>query len=347
LTFTPKRVTVDDTRANVVDAFARSHCEGRGGMRPEMRRALARLAARRGFASRAGVPGPGTPAPPGGFKHPPMPASLAGTKRVVAVASGKGGVGKSTTAVNLACAAASALGLRVGLLDADVHGPSIPTLMNLRHSGSPALEGDAMLPMENHGVRCMSVGLLIPDGGAAVWRGPMVMGALGKMIRDTKWGALDVLFVDMPPGSGDAHISISQSLPLSGAVIVSTPQQLALADVKRGVDAYAKVNAPILGFVENMAYMEVLPAEEVRTEGEETRKEKEARRVYVFGEGGVRRMAETTGAELLGEVPLDPNVVTTSDEGNPVAVSDPTSAAARAYVKMAKRIVEKAKPFET
>ena len=315
-------------------------------MRPEMRRALARLAQRRGFASRAGVPGPGTPAPPGGFKHPPMPASLAGTKRVVAVASGKGGVGKSTTAVNLACAAASALGLRVGLLDADVHGPSIPTLMNLRHSGSPALEGDAMLPMENHGVRCMSVGLLIPDGGAAVWRGPMVMGALGKMIRDTKWGALDVLFVDMPPGSGDAHISISQSLPLSGAVIVSTPQQLALADVKRGVDAYAKVNAPILGFVENMAYMEVLPAEEVRTEGEETRKEKEARRVYVFGEGGVRRMAETTGAELLGEVPLDPNVVTTSDEGNPVAVSDPTSTAARAYVKMARRIVEKAKPFE-
>jgi ATP-binding protein involved in chromosome partitioning len=346
LTFTPKRVTVDDTRANVVDAFARSHCEGRGGMRPEMRRALARLAARRGFASRAGVPGPGTPAPPGGFKHPPMPASLAGTKRVVAVASGKGGVGKSTTAVNLACAAASALGLRVGLLDADVHGPSIPTLMNLRHSGSPALEGDAMLPMENHGVRCMSVGLLIPDGGAAVWRGPMVMGALGKMIRDTKWGALDVLFVDMPPGSGDAHISISQSLPLSGAVIVSTPQQLALADVKRGVDAYAKVNAPILGFVENMAYMEVLPAEEVRTEGKEA-EGKEARRVYVFGEGGVRRMAETTGAELLGEVPLDPNVVTTSDEGNPVAVSDPTSTAARAYVKMARRIVEKAKPFET
>ena len=315
-------------------------------MRPEMRRALARLAQRRGFASRAGVPGPGTPAPPGGFKHPPMPASLAGTKRVVAVASGKGGVGKSTTAVNLACAAASALGLRVGLLDADVHGPSIPTLMNLRHSGSPALEGDAMLPMENHGVRCMSVGLLIPDGGAAVWRGPMVMGALGKMIRDTKWGALDVLFVDMPPGSGDAHISISQSLPLSGAVIVSTPQQLALADVKRGVDAYAKVNAPILGFVENMAYMEVLPAEEVRTEGKEA-EGKEARRVYVFGEGGVRRMAETTGAELLGEVPLDPNVVTTSDEGNPVAVSDPTSTAARAYVKMARRIVEKAKPFET
>ena len=142
-------------------------------------------------------------------------------------------VGDEASAQLTRCAAASALGLRVGLLDADVHGPSIPTLMNLRHSGSPALEGDAMLPMENHGVRCMSVGLLIPDGGAAVWRGPMVMGALGKMIRDTKWGALDVLFVDMPPGSGDAHISISQQLPLSGAVIVSTPQKLALADVAR------------------------------------------------------------------------------------------------------------------
>ena len=334
----------------------RLHCEGRGVTHPEMRRALAQLAVRRVFASRAGVAGPGTPAPPGGFKHPPLPASLAGTKRVVAVASGKGGVGKSTTAVNLACAAASALGLRVGLLDADVHGPSIPTLMNLRHSGSPALDGDAMLPMENHGVKCMSVGLLIPDGGAAVWRGPMVMGALGKMIRDTKWGALDVLFVDMPPGSGDAHISISQSLPLSGAVIVSTPQQLALADVARGVDAYGKVNAPILGFVENMAYMEVSRASHGEGGGNDTQTPASAgeeekpgtrRRVYVFGEGGVRRMAEATRTELLGEVPLDPNVVTASDAGNPTAVSDPTSAAAVVYARMARRIMEKAVPFET
>lgn len=335
----------------------RLHCEGRGGTHPEMRRALAQLAVRRVFASRAGVAGPGTPAPPGGFKHPPLPASLAGTKRVVAVASGKGGVGKSTTAVNLACAAASALGLRVGLLDADVHGPSIPTLMNLRHSGSPALDGDAMLPMENHGVKCMSVGLLIPDGGAAVWRGPMVMGALGKMIRDTKWGALDVLFVDMPPGSGDAHISISQSLPLSGAVIVSTPQQLALADVARGVDAYGKVNAPILGFVENMAYMEVCHAsssvgegdDDARTPSASARDEEDEgtrRRMYVFGEGGVRRMAEATGTELLGEVPLDPNIVTASDAGNPVAVSDPTSGAARVYAQMVRRIMQKAVPFE-
>ena len=229
--------------------------------------------------------------------------------------------------------------------------------MNLRHSGAPALDGDAMLPMENHGVRCMSVGLLIPDGGAAVWRGPMVMGALGKMIRDTKWGALDVLFVDMPPGSGDAHISISQQLPLSGAVIVSTPQKLALADVARGVDAYEKVNAPILGFVENMAYMEVVSRDgddgggDLKSsragEGNAEKKKKKREKVYVFGEGGVRRMAEATGTELLGEVPLDPNVVTASDAGNPTAVSDPTSAAAVVYARMARRIMEKAVPFET
>lgn len=225
--------------------------------RAEMRR-LALFAPRRGYTARPAVPGPGTPAPPGGFKHPPMPESLAGTQCVVAVASGKGGVGKSTTAVNLACAAASVLGLRVGLLDADVTGPSIPTLMNLKHSGPPMLTPDQqMIPLQNHGVKCMSMGFLIPIGGAAVWRGPMVMGAIGKMIRGTAWGELDVLFIDMPPGSGDAHISVSQQVPLSGAVVVSTPNDLALADVTRGVDAYAKVNAPIIGFVENMAYFEV------------------------------------------------------------------------------------------
>ena len=195
----------------------------------------------------------------------------------------------------------------------------------------------------------------VPDGGAAVWRGPMVMGALGKMIRDTKWGALDVLFVDMPPGSGDAHISISQQLPLSGAVIVSTPQKLALADVARGVDAYKKVNAPILGFVENMAYMEVVSRDgddgggdsTSSRAGEGNAEKKKREKVYVFGEGGVRRMAEATGTELLGEVPLDPNVVTASDAGNPTAVSDPTSAAAVVYARMARRIMEKAVPFET
>ena len=323
--------------------------------------AVARFA-RRGFGALGGAPrshsgGPGTPPGAGGFKPPAVPPSLAGVQRIVAVASGKGGVGKSTTAANLACACAATLGLRAGLLDADVHGPSVPTLMNLARAGTPMLDPSGrMLPLENYGVKCMSMGFLIPERSAAVWRGPMVMGALGKMVRDTKWGALDVLFVDMPPGSGDAHISISQSLPLSGAVIVSTPQQLALADVARGVDAYEKVNAPILGFVENMAYMEVSRASHGEGGGDDTQTPASAgeeekpgtrRRVYVFGEGGVRRMAEATGTELLGEVPLDPNVVTASDAGNPTAVSDPTSAAAVVYARMARRIMEKAVPFET
>ena len=344
--------------------------------RAEMRR-LALFAPRRGYAARPAVPCPGTPAPPGGFKHPPMPESLAGTQCVVAVASGKGGVGKSTTAVNLACAAASVLGLRVGLLDADVTGPSIPTLMNLKHSGPPMLTPDQqMIPLQNHGVKCMSMGFLIPIGGAAVWRGPMVMGAIGKMIRGTAWGELDVLFIDMPPGSGDAHISVSQQVPLSGAVVVSTPNDLALADVTRGVDAYAKVNAPIIGFVENMAYFEVPNSNTGDDTGSDSTENssKSANtdtgagtgtdttpdtvgkntscqsppptRHYIFGNGGVSRIAKETGVELLGEVPLDPNVVRTSDAGTPVVTSAPNSAAAIAYVNMARRILEKARKIE-
>ena len=264
-------------------------------------------------------------------------------------------MGKSTTAVNLACAAASALGLRVGLLDADVHGPSVPTLMNLRHSGAPALDGNAMLPMENHGVRCMSVGLLIPDGGAAVARpdghgrarqddpGHQV-GRAGRAVRG-----------HAPRLGGRAHLH-QPAAPAPGAVIVSTPQKLALADVARGVDAYEKVNAPILGFVENMAYMEVVSRDgddgggDLKSsragEGNAEKKKKKREKVYVFGEGGART-AEATGTELLGEVPLDPNVVTASDAGNPTAVSDPTSAAAVVYARMARRIMEKAVPFET
>jgi|TARA_B110000977_G_scaffold115625_2_gene149379 ATP-binding protein involved in chromosome partitioning len=310
-----------------------------------MRRAMAHFAARRGYAARPKVPGPGTPAPPGGFKHPALPESLAGTARVVAVASGKGGVGKSTTAVNLACASASVLGLRVGLLDADVHGPSIPTLMNLKDTGPPMVDpaSGSMIPIENHGVKCMSMGFLIPEGGAAVWRGPMVMGAIGKMIRDTHWGKLDVLFIDMPPGSGDAHISVSQQVPLSGAVVVSTPNELALADVRRGIDAYQKVNAPIIGLVENMAYFEVEGGSDT---GDNSSGEKASKRHYIFGEGGVRKIAQSTGVELLGEVPLDPNVVVASDKGAPIVQSSPESAAAKAYVAMAKRIMEKAQKIE-
>lgn len=296
--------------------------------------AVARFA-RRGFGALGGAPrshsgGPGTPPGAGGFKPPAVPPSLAGVQRIVAVASGKGGVGKSTTAANLACACAATLGLRAGLLDADVHGPSVPTLMNLARAGTPMLDPSGrMLPLENYGVKCMSMGFLIPERSAAVWRGPMVMGALGKMIRDTAWAPLDILFVDMPPGTGDAHISVAQKLPLTGAVVVSTPQELALADARRGVDMYAKINAPVLGFVENMAWLKTPDGE----------------RVYVFGRGGVRRQAEASGVELLGEVPLDPSVVDASDRGAPVAVADPGGEVAGIYAEMARRIVEKTVPF--
>ena len=282
--------------------------------------------ARRGFAA---MGGPGTPAPPGGFKQPPVPESLAGVSRVIAVASGKGGVGKSTTAVNLACATA-AMGLRVGLLDADVFGPSVPLLMNLADAGAPLLDSAGrMLPLENHGVRGMSLGFLIPPESAAVWRGPMVMGALGKMVRETAWAPIDILFVDMPPGTGDAQISISQRLPLTGAVIVSTPQEIALADARRGVDMYAKVNAPILGFVENMAYF-------VGPGGERT---------YVFGKRGVRRTAEESGVELLGEVPLEPALAEASDRGAPPAAAAPESDVGKLYAAMARRLIEQTKAF--
>lgn len=257
-----------------------------------------------------------------------MPLALASVARVFAVASGKGGVGKSTTCVNLACALA-ALGHRVGLLDADVFGPSVPTLMHLR--GAPAIDARGqMLPLENHGIRCQSMGFLMPDGGAAVWRGPMVSGALTKMINETRWGEIDVLMIDMPPGTGDAQISISQKIPLTGAVIVSTPQEVALADARRGIDMYGKVNTAIVGVVENMAYY----------------LERDGTKAYVFGEGGARRTAKERGVPFLGEVPLDTRIRAQSDEGVPIVVADWDGAVARIYRGMAEQLISSTKPFE-
>lgn len=261
------------------------------------------------------------------FTPPPLPPSLAAVARVFAVASGKGGVGKSTTCANLACALAR-LGHRVGLLDADVFGPSVPTLMQL--SGAPAVDANgAMLPLENHGVRCQSMGFLIPDGGAAVWRGPMVSGALTKMIHDTKWGDIDVLMIDMPPGTGDAQISISQKVPLTGAVIVSTPQEVALADARRGIDMYGKVNTPIVGVVENMAYY----------------LEQDGSKAYVFGEGGARRTAKERGVPFLGEVPLDTRIRAQSDSGVPIVVAEWDGVVSQVYKTMAEHLIATTTPF--
>ena len=287
-------------------------------------RRLASFAARRAFASAPRVPGPGTPPSPGGFKQPPVPESLRGVQRIIAVASGKGGVGKSTTAVNLACATARALNLRVGLLDADVFGPSVPILMNLAEAGMPAIdERKRMLPLENYGVKCMSMGFLIPEERAAVWRGPMVMGALEQMMGDVDWGPQDVLIVDMPPGTGDAQLTMAQRVPLAGAVIVSTPQDLSLIDAKKGLNMFRKVDVPVLGIVENMSYF-LCPSCGERSD--------------IFAHGGAAQAASQIGVDFLGEIPLEMSIREGGDNGTPIVVADPEGDYSKAYRAIAESV---------
>jgi ATP-binding protein involved in chromosome partitioning len=256
------------------------------------------------------------------FTKPPLPSSLKNCKAIIAVASGKGGVGKSTTAVNLAVASAK-LGKKVALLDADIFGPSIPLLMNLRDLqpkvltvadseekdflGSTKTTKKMMLPLENFNVKCQSMGFLLPNDQAAVWRGPMVMGALSKLIQETLWGDdLDALFVDMPPGTGDAHITVAQKVPISGVVVVSTPNELSLIDARRAVDMYEKVDAKILGVVENMSYFS--------SDGGKTKH-------FPFGERGGSEFAKQLGVDVLAEVPILEGVSRGGDVGKPVAAS--------------------------
>lgn len=244
---------------------------------------------------------------------------------VVAVASGKGGVGKSTTAVNLAVALAAKGKLQVGLLDADVYGPSIPTMMKLH--GQPKLDsGRKLIPLQNYGVRCMSMGFLMEKDAPAVWRGPMVMSALERLITGVSWGEVDVLVVDMPPGTGDAQLSISQRLQLSGAVIVSTPQDIALIDARRGANMFEKVHVPILGLIENMSYFKCPEC---------------GAKSHIFGCGGVNTTAKEMNLEMLGEVPLNIQIRETSDLGKPIILSFPKSEAARIYEKIATKVLTK------
>ncbi|XP_078436053.1 INDH1(iron-sulfur protein required for NADH dehydrogenase) isoform X3 [Wolffia australiana] len=249
-------------------------------------------------------------------------APMKGIKDIIAVASGKGGVGKSTTAVNLAVALAKRCKLKVGLLDADVYGPSIPTLMKLE--GKPEVNEDLkMIPMRNHDVWCMSIGFLIDKDAPVVWRGPMVMSALEKLTRGVAWGELDVLVIDMPPGTGDAQLTISQRLRLSGAVIVSTPQDIALIDARRGANMFRKVEIPILGVVENMSCFQCPRCQE---------------KTYVFGHGGARKTAEEMEMEFLGEIPLEVEIRSSSDLGTPIVVSAPLSESAKAYNEIAEKV---------
>ncbi|MFA7638335.1 MAG: iron-sulfur cluster carrier protein ApbC [Parvibaculum sp.] len=259
----------------------------------------------------------------GPARTPQGAARIPGVKAIVAVASGKGGVGKSTVSVNLALGLAK-LGRRVGLLDADIYGPSIPRMMGL--TGKPeSKDGKKLIPKENYGIKTMSIGYLVNEDTPMIWRGPMVQSALTQMMNDVEWGELDVLIVDMPPGTGDAQLTMAQRVPLTGAVVVSTPQEIALIDARKGFAMFEKTHIPVFGIVENMAYF-VSPGS-----GEKS---------YIFGEGGARRMAEKLGCDFLGEVPLHITVRETSDTGQPVVATAPDSEEAQPFLKIAARVAE-------
>ena len=248
-------------------------------------------------------------------------AEIPGVAAVIAVASGKGGVGKSTTAVNLALGLRD-LGLRVGLLDADIYGPSIPRLTGL-HEKPELTDERKMIPLQRFGLSIMSIGFLVEEDTAMIWRGPMVMSAINQMLRDVAWGTLDVLVVDMPPGTGDAQLTLAQNVPLKGAVIVSTPQDLSLIDARRGLAMFRKVNVPVLGIVENMSYFQCPHC---------------GSRSDIFGHGGARHEAERLGVPFLGEVPLDMAIRETSDSGRPVVATDPNGAHAACYRSIALKV---------
>jgi ATP-binding protein involved in chromosome partitioning len=290
---------------------------------------------------KAGAAAPPPPSPPphrhahgvqpvAAHKPPQSPASpmsrqseIPGVAAVIAVASGKGGVGKSTTALNLALGLRD-LGLRVGLLDADIYGPSVPRLTGIREK--PQLNDDKkMIPIERFGLAIMSIGFLVEEDTAMIWRGPMVMSAITQMLRDVAWGTLDVLVVDMPPGTGDAQLTLAQNVPLKGAVIVSTPQDLSLIDARRGLAMFRKVNVPVLGIVENMSYFQ---CPHCGTKSD------------IFGHGGARHEAEKLGVPFLGEIPLHMSIRETSDSGNPVVHSEPDGPHAAIYRAIGSKVRE-------
>ena len=262
-------------------------------------------------------PGNGTGSNTAKQSEPHQPAT-----HVIAVASGKGGVGKSTTSINLALALLAA-GNKVGILDADIYGPSLPRLIGLNHK--PQSDGQKILPIDAWGLQTMSIGYLVAEDAPTIWRGPMVMSAIEQMLRDVAWNGLDVLVIDMPPGTGDAQLTLSQRAKLSGAVIVSTPQDLALIDARKGLNMFRKVNVPLLGIVENMSHFLCTHC---------------GSRHDIFGHGGAALEAETLGVPFLGEVPLEMAIRATSDDGTPIVASQPNSQHAAHYQQIAKRLMK-------
>ena len=253
----------------------------------------------------------------------PEKVGIPGVKAIISVASGKGGVGKSTTSVNLALALQK-LGNKVGILDADIYGPSMPRLLGI--TGKPTANGRILTPMEGYGLKVMSMGFLVEEDTPMIWRGPMVISALTQMLNEVDWGELDMLIVDMPPGTGDAQLTMAQKVPLAGAVIVSTPQDIALIDARKGLNMFRKVNVPILGIVENMSTF-ICP--------------KCGERSDIFGHGGARDEAKRLGVPFLGEVPLHMEIRQTSDAGTPIVASSPDSEHAKAYIAIAEQMLER------
>jgi ATP-binding protein involved in chromosome partitioning len=299
---------------------------------PGVKGALVALTADKKAGAPAPRPAPAQAAPQGhSHSHPHQHASqqppraakigVPGVKAIIAVASGKGGVGKSTTAVNLALGLL-ANGLKVGILDADIYGPSMPRLLKI--SGRPTqIDGRIINPMENYGLKVMSMGFLVEEETAMIWRGPMVQSALLQMLREVAWGELDVLVVDMPPGTGDVQLTMAQQVPLAGAVIVSTPQDLALIDARKGLNMFRKVEVPVLGIVENMSYF-IAPDTGARYD--------------IFGHGGARKEAERIGVPFLGEVPLTMGIRETSDAGTPLVAAEPNGVVANIYREIAAKV---------
>src|SRR5713226_9379190 len=266
-----------------------------------------------GPAARPQAAAPGGPAHAHGQQSPPAVELIPEVKHTIAVSSGKGGVGKSTVAVNLALALKQS-GALVGLVDVDVYGPDVPMMMGAK--GRPGMFDNKIIPVEAHGIKIMSIGLLVAEREALVWRGPMIHSAVQQFLRDVNWGPLDYLVFDMPPGTGDAQLSLSQVVPLSGVVMVTTPQEVALLDVRKALGMFRKLNVPILGIVENMSYF-VAPDT--------------GRRYSIFGEGGGLRVAEEFGVPLLGQIPLEMDTRAGGDAGVPITVGQPDSAQAQAF----------------
>lgn len=311
-------IAIDPARSMELEPMRRA-AEAAAASVPGVSQAIVTLTSDRPAGSGPAAQPPRQPGPRAAAAQAKV--AVPGVRHIIAVASGKGGVGKSTTACNLALALART-GLSVGVLDADIYGPSMPRLFALK--GRPqVMSGRTLKPLEGYGLKVMSIGFLVDEEAAMIWRGPMVMSAIQQMLREVAWGELDVLVVDMPPGTGDAQLTMAQAVPLAGAVIISTPQDLALIDARRGIAMFRRVDVPILGIVENMSTF-ICPHCGNASE--------------IFGHGGARHEAERLGVPFLGEVPLHMTIREKSDAGLPVVVSEPDGPHAQAYLDIARKI---------